>query len=210
MTTTERVMSTAKWAGAAVGIAVVSYAATVATTRVRYGRATAPAAGGRDALLDRFMPTYEVSVSHQAHVAAPPDITLAAAKDHDLFGSAITRGVVRMRELVLGVRPDDRVRPRTLLALMLSLGWGVLAEVPERELVFGSITQPWKGDVRFVALPPADFAAFAEPGYVKIAWNLRVEPAAHGSILHVDTRVAIISRSPLLSVDGPCSSTSTS
>jgi hypothetical protein len=190
MTTTERVTSTAKWAGAAVGIAVVSYAATVATTWVRYGRAAAPAAGGRDALLDRFMPTYEVIVSHQVHVAAPPDITLGAAKDHDLFGSVVTRGVVRTRELVMRVRPDDRVRPRTLLALMKSLGWGVLADVPGREVVFGAITQPWKGDVTFDAVPPADFAAFAKPGYVKIVWNLRVEPTAGGSILGLETRVA--------------------
>jgi hypothetical protein len=190
MTTTERVMSTAKWAGAAVGIAVVSYAAPVATTWVRYGRAAAPATGERDALLDRFMPTYEVVVRHQVHVAAPPDITIAAAKDHDLFASAVTRGVVRTRELVMRVGPDDRVRPRTLLALMQSLGWGVLADVPGREVVFGAITQPWKGDVTFDALPPVDFVAFAKPGYVKIVWNLRVEPAADGSILRLETRVA--------------------
>jgi hypothetical protein len=190
MTTTERVTSTAKWAGAAVGIALMSYAATVATTWVRYGRAAAPATGKRDALLDRFMPTCEVVVRHQAHVAAPPDITLAAAKDHDLFASAVTRGVVRTRELVLSVRPDDRARPRRLLALMQSLGWGVLADVPGREVVFGAVTQPWKGDVTFDAVPPADFAAFAKPGYVKIVWNLRVDPAAGGSILRLETRVA--------------------
>ena len=190
MTTTARVTSTAKWAGAAVGIAVMSYAATVATTWVRYGRAAAPAIGARDALLDRFMPTYEVVVRHQAHVAAPPDITLAAAKDHDLFASAVTRGVVRTRELVLRVRPDDRARPRTLLALMQSLGWGVLADVPGCEVVFGAVTQPWKGDVIFDAVPPADFAAFAKPGYVKIVWNLRVEPTAGGSVLRLETRVA--------------------
>jgi hypothetical protein len=190
MTITERVTSTATWAGAAAGIAVMSYAASVATTWVRYGRAAAPATGERDALLDRFMPTYEVVVRHQAQVAAPPDITLAAAKDHDLFGSAVTRGVVRTRELLLRVRPDDHLQPRTLLALMKSLGWGVLADVPGREVVFGSITQPWKGDVTFEAVPPADFAAFAKPGYVKIAWNVRVEPTAGGSILRLETRVA--------------------
>ncbi len=190
MTTTERVASTAKWVGAAVGVAAVSYAASVATTWLRYGQAAAPAAGERDALLDRFMPVYEVVIRHQADVEAPPDITLAAAKDHDLFASAVARGIVRTRELVLRVRPDDHVRPRTLMALMQSFGWGVLADVPGREVVFGCITRPWEGDVTFGAVPDADFAAFAAPGYVKIVWNLRVEPAAGGSILHVETRVA--------------------
>jgi len=179
-----------KSVGAAVGVAVLSYAAFVATTWLRYGQIAAAPAEDHDPLLARFMPTYEVIVSHQAYVAAPPDITLAAAKDHDLFASAVTRAVVRTRELVLRVRPDDRVRPRTLLALMKSLGWGVLADVPGREVVFGSITQPWKGDVTFDAVPSADFAAFAKPGYVKIVWNLRVEATASGSILHMEARVA--------------------
>jgi hypothetical protein len=190
MTPNERVASTAKWVGAAAGFAAVSYAASVATTWLRYGRGAAPVAGERESLLDRFMPLYEVVICHQTHIAAPPDITLAAAKDHDLFASAVVRGVVRTRELALRVRRDDRVRPRTLLALMQSFGWGVLADVPGREVVFGSVTRPWEGDVTFDAVPPAEFAAFAEPGYVKIAWNLRAEPAPPGSILHVETRVA--------------------
>jgi hypothetical protein len=162
----------------------------VAITWLRYGQVATPAVGERDALLDRFMPVYEVVIRHQALVAAPPDLTLAAAKDHDLFASPVARGIVRTREMVLRVRPDDRVRPRTLLALMQSFGWGVLADDPGREVVFGSITRPWEGNVTFDAVPPADFAAFAKPGYVKIVWSLRVEPAAHSSILHVETRVA--------------------
>ena len=40
----------------------------------------------------------------------------------------------------------------------------------------GAVTQPWLGDVKFHALPPEEFAAFNEPGYVKIVWMLRVNP----------------------------------
>jgi hypothetical protein len=187
---TNRSKALTKSVGAAVGVAVFSYAAFVATTWLHYGQIASAAADDHDPLLDWFMPTYEVVIHHQAHVAAPPDITLQTAKDHDLFASGIVRGIVKTRELVLRVRPDDRVRPRTLIALIQSFGWGVLADDPGREVVFGSITRPWEGNVTFDAVPPADFAAFAEPGYVKIVWNLRVEPAAHGSILHVETRVA--------------------
>jgi hypothetical protein len=190
MTTNERVASPAKWVGAAIGVTAAWYASSVATTWLHCGQVAAPAAGERDTLLDRFIPVYEVVIRHQVHVAAPPDITLAAAKDHDLFASAIVCAIIRTREVVLRVEPEKRERSRTLLALMQSLGWGVLADVPGREIVFGSITRPWEGNVTFDALPPADFAAFAEPGYVKIVWNLRVEPTAHGSILHVETRVA--------------------
>ena len=73
---------------------------------------------------------------------------------------------------------------------MRSIGWGVLADVPGREIVMGAITQPWLADVVFRALPPEEFAAFDEPGFVKIAWTLRADPVtATTSIFRTETRV---------------------
>jgi hypothetical protein len=48
----------------------------------------------------------------------------------------------RTRELVLGAEPDAVARPRGLLDQVLSLGWGVLADVPGREIVVGAVTRP--------------------------------------------------------------------
>lgn len=73
-------------------------------------------------------------------------------------------------------RPDERALPRPLLAQMRALGWGLLAELPGREIVVGAVTQPWAADVVFRALRPDEFAVFDEPGYVKIAWTLRADP----------------------------------
>jgi len=57
--------------------------------------------------------------------------------------------------------------------------------------VVGAVTQPWKAEVVFRALPPEEFAAFAEPGYVKIAWTLRADPiSATHSVFRTETRVA--------------------
>ena len=56
-----------------------------------------------------------------------------------------------------------RSDPRGLLALVKTLGWGVLAEIPGREIVMGAVTQPWMADVVFRPLPPGEFAAFHEP-----------------------------------------------
>jgi hypothetical protein len=76
-----------------------------------------------------------------------------------------------------------------LLAQMKSLGWGVLAEIPGREIVMGAVTQPWKAEVVFRAVAPNEFAAFAEPGYVKIAWTLRADPIGPvESIFRTQTR----------------------
>jgi hypothetical protein len=53
----------------------------------------------------------------------------------------------------------------------------------------GAITQPWKADVVLRALPPEKFAAFSEPGYVKISWTLRVDPTGpSGCVFRTETR----------------------
>jgi hypothetical protein len=124
-------------------------------------------------------------------VAAPAEITLSAAKDTDLQQSAVVRAIFRTRELVLGAEPDAVARPKGLLAQMTSLGWGVLAERPGREIVVGAVTQPWMADVTFRALPPDRFRDFREPGYVKIVWTLRTDPVGVSeSIFRTETRVA--------------------
>ena len=92
-------------------------------------------------------------------------------------------------EILLGSEPDTAARPRGLLALTKSLGWGVLAEVPGRKIVMGAVTQPWHANVVFRSLPPSEFAAFNEPDYVKIVWTLRADPVgADGSIFRTETR----------------------
>ena len=47
-------------------------------------------------------------------------------------------------------------------------------------------------------LGPAEFAAFGEPGYAKLAFNLRVDPhGATSAILSLETRVALTDPSSL-------------
>ena len=69
-----------------------------------------------------------------------------------------------------------------------AMGWVLLAEVPDREVVMGAVTKPWEADVTFRSVPPGQFAAFDEPGYVKIAWTLRADPAGTGSVFRTETR----------------------
>ena len=191
MTTTRSVRRTARWVAGAVGMAAAGYAAYAGTTWYRYGRPTRARREEVDPLLDRFMPEYDVAERHHVRVAAPPETTLSAAADTDLQQSPIVRAIFRTRELVLGAEPDTVLRPKGLLAQMKSLGWGVLAEEPGREIVVGAVTQPWLANVVFKALPPDRFKEFNEPDYVKIVWTLRADPAgASQSIFRTETRVA--------------------
>jgi hypothetical protein len=176
-------------AARAVAVAAAAYAAYVALAWMRYGHASAPNRDAADPLLDTFMPAYDIAERHHIAVGAPAAITLAAARDLDLKQSAIVRTIFRAREIVLGTDADTATRPRGLVALTTSIGWGVLADVPGRELVMGAVTQPWKANVVFRSLPPGEFAAFNEPGFVKIAWTLRADPVDAGrSVFRTETR----------------------
>jgi hypothetical protein len=177
------------WAAAGLGLTAGAYLAYVAYAWSRYGAPAPPGSDEADALLDRFMPDYEVAERHHVRVAAPAAITLAAATEADLMGSPIVRAIVRAREVVLRAKPTER-RPTGLLDEMTALGWRVLAELPGREIVVGAVTQPWKANVVFRGLPPDEFSAFDEPGYVKIAWTLRADPLeSDESVFRTETRV---------------------
>jgi len=171
----------------AAGAMAGAYAAYVGAAWLRYGRS------GRapfDPLLDRFMPDYDIVERHSVRVAASADVTLSAACELDLERSPVIRAIFKGREMILGGDPDDATHPRGLVAFTKSIGWGVLAEDPGREIVMGAVAQPWKADVVFRPLPPETFAAFDEPDFVKIPWTLRADAlSADTCAASTETRV---------------------
>lgn len=190
MTTFWCTRSLARWLARGAGVAAGAYATYAGITWFRYGRPSRSSPDGQDALLDRFMPSYDVAERHHIRVSAPAEIALAAAGEADLLQSPFSRAIFRAREVMLGSEPDRAARPRGLLAWTQSIGWRVLAEVPGREVVVGAVTQPWKANVTFRGLSPDEFSAFNEPGYVKIAWTLRADPITQTeSVFRTETRV---------------------
>jgi hypothetical protein len=178
-----------KWAAGALGIAVGAYAGCVSVTWLRYGHPAPASADDADPLLDRFMPVYDVVERHHIHVAAPAAITLAAAGEQDLMAGPLVRAIFKAREVMLGSEPDAGTRPRGLIEMTKSIGWGVLADVPGREIVMGAVTQPWEANVVFRCLTPDQFLAFDDPDYVKIAWMLRADAiGSNASVFRTETR----------------------
>jgi hypothetical protein len=179
----------ARWLAAGAGIAAGSYAAYAAYTWLRYGHVAAAAAKDRDELLDRFMPDYEVVERHEVWVNAPAATTYAAAKDIDL-DSGVARLVFNARALALGGAIERRpMVPQPFVVQAQTIGWRVLAEMPGSEIVLGAVTRPWEAQPAFRGIPAADFAAFAEPDYVKIILTLRADPAGDdASMFRTETR----------------------
>ena len=120
-----------------------------------------------------------------------PMSCMAAAKELELLEVAgDPRDLPRSANWRSAASPTrGRIRP-TLMEQMQSIGWVVLAERAGREIVFGSVTQPWQAAPVFRSIPADQFKDFSEPGYVKIAWTLRADPVddTH-SIFHTETRV---------------------
>ena len=149
-----------------------------------------------DALLDRFMPEYDIVERHRVRIDAPPDVAFEAAQQVDFEQSPVIRAIVKVRALAMGAKQEEPRRPRGLIAQTTSMGWRVLADVPGRELVLGAVTQPWLADVIFQPLEPDAFTAFADPDHVKIVWTLRVDSAfPTGTIFSTETRAVATDRS---------------
>jgi hypothetical protein len=178
-----------KLASASVGALALLGAGYLARNWARYGKVSRD--GRPDPLLDRFMPTYEVREYHETRVAAPVEIAFDAVRALDVNRSRLARGIFRARQIALRAHHSPRMPSRPFLEEAKALGWGVLAEAPGREIVFGAVTRPWMANVRFESIPPGDFSSFDTPGFVKIAFTMAAEPVdARSSVVWTETRVA--------------------
>ena len=169
-----------------VGLGWVNWAA---ATWLRYGHQRAPGIG--DALLDPFIPRYEVSDRQERIVDAPAATVFKAIESFRMEDSRIIRVLIGARGRILRAPRGAPIAPRPFLDVIRSIGWGTLVEVPGREFIFGAVTQPWKAEVLFRPLTPARFAAFDADGYARIAWTIAVDSLGpRRSRVRTETRVA--------------------
>jgi hypothetical protein len=174
------------------GLALLTlpYLGYAASTWRRYGR-PGPRAYTGDSPLDRFMPEAEVAERHETVVAAPAELTMAAARELDIFRSPLVRAIFAARALPARIGGAPPRQPASLLSETQALGWRVLAEEPGRFIVMGAVTQPWRASVTFRGIDPEAFAAFDEPGYAKIGWTFQAVPlGASTSRFRTETRVS--------------------
>lgn len=129
--------------------------------------------------LDRFMPQPDIRERHEELIRAPADLVFDVAMHFDLRSIPLVRAIFWLRGRLMGAAPVGPRVSQGFIAEMTGLGWGVLAYRQGREIVMGAAVQPWKADVKFRAIPPEQFAEFAESDLVKIAWTLEAEPLGH-------------------------------
>lgn len=132
-------------------------------------------------LIEQILPQPDFHETHGAEYEASPSDTMHAVHELDMGGSLVTRLLLALRGLpTRGLRITD----------LTNLGFMVVAD-REDEIVFGLVAKPWRwgGDVKQLGVD--EFAAFAEPGYAKIAWSFHVAPATWNyTRLTTETRVS--------------------
>ncbi|HET7188463.1 MAG TPA: DUF6064 family protein [Gemmatimonadaceae bacterium] len=178
---------------AAVGALTIAgaYLLYVSAAWLRYDHLPRASDARAERTIDRYLPAYEVREVHETRVAAPAGSVFASACTMDLYDSRVVRALFDGRELLmLRRRPSTHVS-QPFLHEMTTIGWGLLSSTAGREVVYGAVTKPWEGAVRFRAIPATDFADFHEPGYARIVWSITVEPDGPGAArVRTETRVA--------------------
>ena len=151
-------------------------------------------------LLDRYLPQFDVTETHAVVIDADTELTWQAVRRSDLSRSAVIRVLLELRSLpnrlqgLLKGRPSEPSRPPLMLDDMERAGFLLLGESPGHEIVFGTVVQPWKAVTDDEPAPQVEAGQFAEfdtPGYVKVAFNIRVEPyGSRRSLITTETRTA--------------------
>jgi hypothetical protein len=109
----------------------------------------------------------------------------------NLLQLPLARLIFATRACVMGGGRDERPRAGGLLADVLALGWRIVAEIPDREIVVAAITRPWQADPVFEGMDLEAFRRDERAEAVKIAWTLRVDPDGDGAALfRTETRAA--------------------
>jgi hypothetical protein len=144
--------------------------------------------------LDRLIAEPRRRELDHVDLAASTDEVWESVRHRDLPQSRLTRALFALRTL------PERLAGRTVDGVVLRLddmqssvelpGFQILADGPH-EVVVGAIGKVWRLAIPFTHVPDATaFAAFDEPGWIKVAWALRVVPRDDlGSRLELELRV---------------------
>ena len=179
---------------AGVALAVVAVALPAPTTRVARSRTQ----------LDAVIPTWQFAERHEIRVHAVPSRVEQSVR-------AVTAREIRLFRVLTWIRNprlSNSTQPANILAapadrpildVALGSGFMMLAEEPQRELVFGTLVlvpdelrQLPADELQCLRreFTPAKFRALAEPGYAKAVMNFRLEDEGGGwTWLVTETRI---------------------
>lgn len=129
-------------------------------------------------------------------VEASADQTWKTVRHTDLARAPLVRTLFELRQLPERLRGKAADGPALSLEALSSTpehpGFSVLLENAGRELVVGAIGKVWQAEIPYLHVEDAAaFDRFEEPGWVKVAWSLRVEARGdHGARITIEVWVS--------------------
>lgn len=122
--------------------------------------------------LDELLSSYDVAARYEILVQASPSETAAALEHTDFSGSRLTRLLLGLR--TLGKRRPD-AKAGTQVERLRRAGFIELANVPQKEIVFGVVGRFWRPDSGIITgLSAEEVIAFQTEGHAKAVWNFAV------------------------------------
>jgi hypothetical protein len=150
-------------------------------------------------LLDGQIRHYDLLERHETVVDASREDTFRAVHERDFIPILIpaARSISEMRDVPRPIQDIVHrvqhlpVDARFTLADAPAHGFVVLGERRGRSIVLGAIGKLWKPDLTLLPLDPAEFRAFREPKYAKLAIAFWVERVGRDkSALRFEARLA--------------------
>jgi hypothetical protein len=111
---------------------------------------------------DELLPEFDVEAQHALDIAAPTAVVYAKARELEMSGSVLIRGLFRLRGLPASALNAEGLR---------RLRFKPLRDQPPRGFVLGIIGQFWTPKGRLVDFDPEAFTDFDERGYAKAIWS---------------------------------------
>jgi hypothetical protein len=151
--------------------------------------------------LDRFLPVYHFNEVHSIQVRASASAIFRSIKEMTPSElSSVFRLLFWIRSLparLIG-KSGAGFAPSQPLLKQFEGNFIFLADVPDREIVFGMIGQPWKltGDQAVRLAEPQEFVQFERPGYATVAANFYISENERQGCFRVSTESRIYVADP--------------
>jgi hypothetical protein len=137
-------------------------------------------------LIDDFLSSYDVCERHQIIVHAPLDKVYAAVRHLDISQARLSMFLFRLRGIPAGLPAPSCFT----LKDFLKMGFILLDERPQEELLLGLVGRFWTPSGELLRLDSKGFRNFNEPGYAKAVWNFTLAAQPDASVLlETETRV---------------------
>ena len=145
--------------------------------------------------LDRLVPNPRLLEIDRVDLAVPASTVWDLVRHGALAQSRVIRALFALRTLASRSTADNGACPTIRIDDLRSSperpGFQILVDNPPHEVAVAAIGKVWHLDIPFVHVRTADeYAAYAEPDFIKVAWAIRVSPRGeHQSHVELELRV---------------------